>query len=103
MPTPAPALPTAGARGRLSTRADSRSASLALHDLGDDAGAGIEEPLVDLPPPAEVLDRELPRRHGEAELLRRAAQHGPVAVLPEDQLAGLRAQVGDERARRGPV
>src|SRR5215210_7721272 len=93
------ASPGASARRGLSNGAATALAAISRLDLGHHTGARIEESLLHLRPPADVLDREQLRTRREVQTLRHTVDQRPVAVLRKDSLRRLRAQELEERAR----
>ena len=65
-------------------------------DLDEETAGGIEELLVGVRPPAELVDREQARRSLELVLARHAADDGTVAVVGEDLLRLLGVEEVDE-------
>src|SRR5215211_4002539 len=99
----APGSATLDPRGAGATAASLAGGSglpLALEDVGDDAALRIEELVVHLAPPAELVDLEQLRRDRVRLRVREARIDGAVALLREDPLCGRAAEEGEEVTRR---
>src|SRR5215218_9568504 len=100
----APGSATLDPRGAGATAASLAGGSglpLALEDVGDDAALRIEELVVHLAPPAELVDLEQLRRDRVRLRVREARIDGAVALLREDPLCGRAAEEGEDVALAG--